>query len=68
MLKGDKFCITEQKIRLIYFDIVALYRFKLCSSGATRHGDWRNASEIRQPHVKQNLLRLVLRFFLRFSL
>ena len=39
MLKGDKFYITWQKIWLIYIDIVALYFFKLCFSGATRHGD-----------------------------
>ena len=53
MLKGDKFYITWQKIRLIYFDIVGLYCFKLCFSGATRHGDARNASQIRQPHVNK---------------
>ena len=53
MLKGGKFYITWQKIRLIYIDIVALYFFKLCFSGATRHGDSRNAVQIRQPHVNK---------------
>jgi len=48
MLKGDKFYITQQKITLIYFDIVALYYFKLCFSGATRHCDSLDASQIRQ--------------------
>ena len=38
---------------LVYFDIVALYCFKLCFSGATHHGDSRNASQIRQPHVNK---------------
>ena len=56
MLKGDKFYGTWQKIRLIYFDIVVLYCFKLCFSGATRHGDPRNASQIRQLHVNKFIL------------
>ena len=32
----------------MYLDIVALYYFKLRFSGATRHGDSRNASQLRQ--------------------
>ena len=52
MLKADKF-YTYQKISLIYFDIVALYYFKDCFSGAMRHGDSRNASQIRQLHVNE---------------
>ena len=56
MLKEDTFYITWQKIRLIYFDTVALYCFKLCFSGATRHGDSRNASQIRQPYVNKFMI------------
>ena len=66
MLKGDKFCITKQKIRLIYFDIVALYCFKLCFSGATRHGDSRNASQIRQPHVDK-IIEVSFKIFFLFK-
>ena len=50
-------------MRLIYFDIVALYCFKLCLSGATRHGDWSNASQIRQLHVNKIYCKVFSPFF-----
>ena len=48
-------------------DIVALYYYKLCFSGATRHGDSHNASQIRQPHENKIYWKLIVSFF-RFSL